>query len=57
MSNEILPKTHANREMVRLVEALPFLETAKSDLLEGIESHDHEQGVQNVEGSHVHHYH
>ena len=41
MSSEIIPKTHANKEMVRLVEALPFLETAKSDLLEAIKSHGH----------------
>ena len=39
-----------NVEIVRLVEALPFLEAAKSDLLEAIESH--EQSVQNVKGSH-----
>ena len=39
-----------NVEIVRLVEALPFLETAKSDLLEAIESH--EQSIQNVKGSH-----
>ena len=39
-----------NVEIVRLVEALPFLEAAKSDLLEAIESH--EQSVQNVTGSH-----
>ena len=32
-----------------MVEALPFLETAESDLLEAIESH--EQSVQNVKGS------
>ena len=37
-------------EIVRLVEALPFLEAAKSDLFEAIESH--EQSVQNVKGSH-----
>ena len=36
-------------EIVRLVEALPFLEAAKSDLLEAIESH--EQSIQNVKGS------
>ena len=39
-----------NVKIVRLVEALPFLETAKSDLLEAIESH--EQSIQNVKGSH-----
>ena len=39
-----------DEEIIRLVEALPFLETAKSDLLEAIESH--EQNVQNVKGSH-----
>ena len=39
-----------NAEIVRLVEALPFLEVAKNDLLEPIESH--EQSVQNVKGSH-----
>ena len=39
-----------NAEIVRLVEALPFLEAAKSDLLEVIESH--EQNFQNVKGSH-----
>ena len=39
-----------NVEIVRLFEALPFLEAAKSDLLEAIESH--EQSVQNVKGSH-----
>ena len=39
-----------NEEIIRLVEALPFLETAKSDLLEAIESH--EQTIQNVKGSH-----
>ena len=58
MSSEILPivvngKTYdgaANEEIVRLVEALPFLETAKSDLLEATESH--EQSVQNIKGSH-----
>ena len=38
-----------NVEIVQLVEALPFLEAAKSDLLEAIESH--EQSVQNVKGS------
>ena len=37
-------------EIVRLVEALPFLEAAKSDLLEAIESH--ELSIQNVKGSH-----
>ena len=37
-------------EIIRLIEALPFLETAKSDLLEAIESH--EQTIQNVKGSH-----
>ena len=58
MSNDILPvlvngKAYdgiANEEIVRLVEAVSFLETAKSDLLEATESH--EQGVQNVKGSH-----
>ena len=40
----------ANVEIVRMAEALPFLETAQHDLLEAIESH--EQGVQNVKGSH-----
>ena len=40
----------ANVEIVRMAEALPFLETAQRDLLEAIESH--EQGVQNVKGSH-----
>ena len=39
-----------NVGILRLVEALPFLEAAKSDLLEAIESH--EQNVQNVKGSH-----
>ena len=39
-----------NVETVRLMEALPFLETAKSDLLKTIESHEH--SVQNVKGSH-----
>ena len=39
-----------NVEILGLVEALPFLEAAKSDLLEAIESH--EQSVQNVKGSH-----
>ena len=33
-----------------MAEALPFLETAQHDLLEATESH--EQGVQNVKGSH-----
>ena len=57
ISSEILPvivngKTYdgvTNEEIIRLVEALPFLETAKSDLLEAIETH--EQSVQNVKGS------
>ena len=57
-SIEILPilikgKTYngeTNVEIVRSAEALPFLEAAKSDLLEAIESH--EQSVQNVKGSH-----
>ena len=40
----------ASVEIVRMAEALPFLETARHDLLEAIESH--EQGVQNVKGSH-----
>ena len=40
----------ASVEIVRMAEALPFLETAQCDLLEAIESH--EQGVQNVKGSH-----
>ena len=40
----------ASVEVVRMTEALPFLETARHDLLEAIESH--EQGVQNVKGSH-----
>ena len=35
---------------VRLAEARPFLEAAKKDLLQAIESH--EQSVQNVKGSH-----
>ena len=39
-----------NVEIVRLVEALPILKAAKSDLLEAIESH--EQSVQNVKASH-----
>ena len=39
-----------NAEIIRLAEALPFLEAAKSDLLEAIESH--EQSVHNVKGSH-----
>ena len=39
-----------NEEIIRLVEALPFLETAKSDLLEAMQSH--EQSIQNVKGSH-----
>ena len=39
-----------NLGIVRSAEALPFLEAAKSDLLEAIESH--EQSVQNVKGSH-----
>ena len=39
-----------NVEILGLVEALPFLEAAKSDLLEVIESH--EQSVQNAKGSH-----
>ena len=37
-------------EIVRTAEALPFFETARYDLLEAIQSH--EQGVQNVKGSH-----
>ena len=37
-------------EVVRTAEALPFYEAAQHDLLEAIESH--EQGVQNVKGSH-----
>ena len=57
-SMEILPvlikgKTYdavTNVEVVRSAEALPFLEAAKSDLLEAIESHEH--SVQNVKGSH-----
>ena len=36
--------------MARLVGALPFLETAKSDLFEATESH--EQSFQNAKGSH-----
>ena len=40
----------ANVEIVRLVEALPVLEAAKSDFLEAIKSH--EQSVQNVKSSH-----
>ena len=40
----------ASVEIVRMAEALPFLETAKRDLLEAIESH--EQVVQNVKGPH-----
>ena len=40
----------ASVEIVRMAEALPFLETARRDLLEAIESH--EQGIQNVKGSH-----
>ena len=40
----------ASVEIVQMAEALPFLETAQYDLLEAIESH--EQGVQNVKGSH-----
>ena len=58
MSVEMLPVTIkgkvyegiASVETVRMAEALPFLETAQRDLLEAIESH--EQGVQNVKGSH-----
>ena len=58
MSVEMLPviikgKTYegvASVEIVRMAEALPFLETAQRDLLEAIESH--EQGVQNIKGSH-----
>ena len=57
-SNEIVPvivkgRTYdgvTNDEITRLIEALPFLETAKSDLLEAVGSH--EQSVQNVKGSH-----
>ena len=37
-------------EIIRMAEALPFLETAQHDLFEVIDSH--EQGVQNVKGSH-----
>ena len=58
MSVEMLPvvikgkvyEEATNVEIVRTAEALPFLETAQRDLLEAIESH--EQGVQNVKGSH-----
>ena len=58
MTVEMLPVTIkgkvyegvASVETVRMAEALPFLETAQRDLLEAIESH--EQGVQNVKGSH-----
>ena len=58
MSVEMLPVTIKGKvyegvtsiETVRMAEALPFLETAQRDLLEAIESH--EQGVQNVKGSH-----
>ena len=39
-----------SEEINRLKEALPFYETAKTDLLEAIEAH--EQSVQNVKGSH-----
>ena len=39
-----------NVEIIRTAEALPFLETARCDLFEAIQSH--EQGVQNVKGSH-----
>ena len=54
MSSEIVPvivngKVYDGIANERLVEALPFLETTKSDLLEATESH--EQGVQNVKGS------
>ena len=37
-------------EIIQTAEALPFLETAQRDLLKAIQSH--EQGVQNVKGSH-----
>ena len=58
MSVEMLPVTIkgkvyegvASVETVRMAEALTFLETAQRDFLEAIESH--EQGVQNVKGSH-----
>ena len=58
MSAEMLPvmikgkvyEGTASVEIVRMAEALPFLETAQRDLLEAIDSH--EQGVQNVKGSH-----
>ena len=48
-SNETLPegKTCDNIEIDRLVEALPFLETAISDFHEAIESHE-----QSIHGSH-----
>ena len=39
-----------NQEIVRTAEALLFLETAQRDLFEAIQSH--EQGVQNIKGSH-----
>ena len=53
LPTRIIQKTYdgeTNVEIVRLVEALPFLEAAKSDLLEVIESH--ELSFQNVKGSH-----
>ena len=37
-------------DIIRTAEALPFLETSQRDLFEAIQSH--EQGVQNVKGSH-----
>ena len=57
-SIEMLPKAIkgktydgvTNVEIAHLVEALPFLEAAISDLLEAIQSH--EQTIQNVKGSH-----
>ena len=39
-----------NVEIIKTAEALPFLETARRDLFEAIQSHEH--GVQNVKGSH-----
>ena len=39
-----------NVEIIRTAEALPFLETARRDLFEAIQSH--KQEVQNVKGSH-----
>ena len=58
ISIEMLPKAIkgktydgvTNVKIAHLVEALPFLETAISDLLEAIQSHEH--SIQNVKGSH-----